>query len=243
MSIQTVDIDVVDYESACKKSQLIYEELTMKLNNISYIKNKITIHPLKFYHFKITRNDNSDGVYICLHPNELNNGIQVYDIVNQVKNFNSCTYCKNTSDIINYMNNNLFKNETIRLRINYISIQLKKIKPDFKIAVSDDTILMYDNRTQNGYIIILNIDYYAKIGIVNNMKWYPKHKTTCITHNPTEFFAKINNYLSINLHENPIKMIKMRLSKDIPSDDESELYDEIRELHSKHRYNYDYDPS
>jgi hypothetical protein len=244
MSFQTVDVDEADYNLACKKSTHIYAELTSKLNNISYIRKNINIHPLKFYHFKVTRNDNnSDGIYICLHPNELMNGIQVYNIINNMKDFDNCTYCKNVNDIINHINNNLFKNEQIKFRMNYICFQLKKNNINFKIGLSDDyTVLMYDKNTLNGYIIKFSNDYYAKIGIMNNKKWYEQHKTTCITNSVSEFFSKITEYLSKNLHETPINMIKMCLTRDILSDDDADNYNEIRELHSKHSNYYCDDP-
>lgn len=231
-----VDIDVNDFNTAIIKTQELHKKITSILSNISYIRDNVKIHPLKFYHFKITNNLN--GVYICLSPQTMNKGFEVYNINNNVTNFSNVTYCKNSNEIIDYINRTMYANEFLQNRINYIKKVLLTFNTGFVIGDTDyNTIGLMDIKTKNAYMIKFSLDYYTKIYIVQNGKYFEQHKTTCITKNLNEFLTKMKEYLSNNVHNISIKMIKIYHPMYNDSDDES-TPNEIRELHSKHRVNY-----
>ena len=231
----TVDIDVNDFITAVNRTQELHKKITSILSNISYIRDNVKIHQLKFYHFKIT--NNSNGVYICLSPNTMNKGFEIYNINNNITNFSNVTYCKNSNEIMNYINNNMYPDEFLQSRINYIKKLLLTFSKGFVVGDTDyNTIGLMDIKTKNAYMIKFSLDYYAKICIVQNGKYFEQHKTTCITKNLNEFIAKMKEYLSNNVHNIPIKMIRIFHPMYNDSDDESNT-NEIRELHSKHRVN------
>ena len=228
----TVDIDVADLNTAMCKTQELHKKITSILNNISYIRNNINIHQLKCYHFKIT--NNSNGVYICLPPHALNKGFEVYNINNKITDFSNVTYCKNSNEIIDYINRNMYPNEFLQNRIDYIKKILPTFAKGFVVGDTDyNTIGLMDIKTKNAYMIKFSLDYYAKICIVQNAKYFEQHKTTCIVKNINEFIAKIKEYLDNNIHNIPIKMIRIFHPMYNDSDDESNI-NEIRELYTKH---------
>jgi len=242
MSFQMVDIDETDYKTALAKTEQLYNKITSILSNISYIRNNIKIHPCKFYHFKLTRLDNNNGLYICMPPQSIEKGYEVYTITNNVKNFNECIYCDSDNDVINYIYERMYKNEFIENRIKYVYVLLKNQCTSYNIYNRDNTILMKNKNSDNGYMIRFNVEYFAKIYIVQSGKFYEHHKATYITQSPDEFEKKIKEYLENNIQDILIKMLKIIHPKYMDSSDESDATATFSSQHSLNSSYVEMDP-
>ena len=246
-----VSVDTNEYDDAVGQANKLHTDI-MKMLLLFSFHNLVTSY-VKTYYFKITRTDNKNGVLVCIPPYDLNSGYEVYTIINNKKDNNSCMKINNKKycELVHYILHTLFNSEYQVLICNNIYEKcLQKINSSNNNNIFDDYIPIKNNNvfillhkeTQNGYMFTCYTDTmktYIKLQIIQNTRYFEMHKTNFISTSFDSIYNKLLEYIKLQIHDTKISCCKVILSKYLEEDLENNF---IEDNPSNININSDLDP-
>ena len=220
-----VAVDTNEYEEAVTQATKLHTDIMKMLQLFSF--HTIVTSYLKTYYFKIMRTDNNNGVLVCIPPYDLNNGYEVYTIINNKKDNNS--YKKIHTTLVHYILHTLFNNEysTLICDNTYIKFLQKintsnnNICEDYIPFKNKNVFILVNKETQNGYMFTCYTDEiktYIKLQIIQNTRYFETHKSNYIATSFDNVYDKLLEYIKLQMHDTKISCCKVILSKYLEED-------------------------
>ena len=224
-----VIVDTDEYDEAVTRADKLHTDI-MKMLQIFSFYNLITSY-VKTYYFKIMRSDNKNGVLVCIPPYDLNNGYEVYTIINNKKDNNSCikitnkTYC----ELLHYILHTLFNTEYNVLNCDNIYAKFlqklynsnNNILEEYIPIKNNNVFILLHKETQNGYMFTCYTDamkIYFKLQIIQNTRYFEIHKTNYVSTSVDNIYNKFLEYIKLQMHDTKISCCKVILSKYLEED-------------------------
>jgi len=163
----------------------------------------LTVVSKNTYYFAIIRNDTDCGFQVCIPPVDPSK-LELYIIKNtkkNIENINTQQQCKNSQDVIAFIENVIMCDITQRQRCVDVYTMLTNDfnNISFEIVKNNNTISIKKLQSTNGYYIYFDLQSFAKIGTIKNDEYHNTNSTSVSDY--SSLVNSLTNLVSQNYHD------------------------------------------